>query len=492
MSDQNRAQTGRKAVRRQIEDIFNAGIAAVAPDAALLAHLRYDPASDALGLDGQTIALAGRRLVVLGAGKGAAPMAQAVEKLLGQRIAAGLVIVKYGHSLPLARIALREAAHPVPDQAGADATAELLAMARACTADDLVLCLLTGGASALTPAPAQGISLPDLQETTRLLLASGASIDEINAMRKHLGLFGGGQLARAANGAEIVGIIVSDVIGDRLDVIASGPTVADSSSFADCQAIVERIDRTMPGKSLPAPVIARLASGLAGRVAETPKPGDPLFERVRNVLVATNDQALAAAASRAREHGLEPVFWPRPLEGEAREQAGELVKHALTLPSGTCLLAGGETTVSLRGNGRGGRNQEMALAAALTLDELASGELASQDGRERQDKSGDRSAQTAQASQETCQNPCHYRGQPDSLAYSLACLFAGTDGTDGPTDAAGGFADAQTVARMGGRQVALARLADNDSYPALKMANDLFVTGPTRTNVMDLAILVRS
>lgn len=228
----------------------------------------------------------------------------------------------------------------------------------------------------------------------------------------------------------------------------------------------------MPGRSLPASVLARLASGLEGQIAETPKPGDQLFARVRNLLVATNGQAMTAAAREAKCLGLEPVFWPQPLAGEAREQAKKLVTHARTLPVGTCLLAGGETTVSLRGNGRGGRNQEMALAAALVMNGLDE-----TGGAEMQGMSGHTDAKP------DSQNPESLKG--------LACLFAGTDGTDGPTDAAGGFADAGTVARMGGRQVALDRLADNDSYPALKMAGDLFVTGPTRTNVMDLAILVR-
>ena len=324
----------------------------------------------------------------------------------------------------------------------------MLDMARTCTEQDLLICLLTGGASALTPAPAPGLSLADLQRTTQLLLDCGAAIHEINAVRKHLSAFSGGQLARAAGGASVLSVIVSDVVGDPLDVIASGPTAPDASSFADCREILGRFGLE---DKLPAVVREYLRAGLAGRVPETPKPGDPLFGRVQNILAATNRQALDAAAVAAEACGYIPCVLTDQMTGEARQKAVELTGEALRRAGslgpdgkGLCLLAGGETTVTIRGRGRGGRNQEMALAAALELED-----------------------------------------QP-----RVCALFAGTDGTDGPTDAAGGFAFSDSVARMGGREAARALLAENDSNAALALSGDLLVTGPTRTNVMDLAVLL--
>lgn len=398
--------------------------------------------------DGRRRDLAGRQVRVLGAGKGVAPMALALEDMLGQRIDEGFIVVKYDHGLPLKRIRQAEAGHPVPDASGVRGTQHLLDMARTCTEQDLLICLLTGGASALTPAPAPGLSLADLQRTTQLLLDCGAAIHEINAVRKHLSAFSGGQLARAAGGASVLSVIVSDVVGDPLDVIASGPTAPDASSFADCREILGRFGLE---DKLPAVVREYLWAGLAGRVPETPKPGDPLFGRVQNILAATNRQALDAAAVAAEACGYIPCVLTDQMTGEARQKAVELTGEALRRAGslgpdgkGLCLLAGGETTVTIRGRGRGGRNQEMALAAALELED-----------------------------------------QP-----RVCALFAGTDGTDGPTDAAGGFAFSGSVARMGGREAARALLAENDSNAALALSGDLLVTGPTRTNVMDLAVLL--
>lgn len=434
----------RKAV---LYSIFDAGVRAVAPDAALMRHVCLEDGQ--LLVDGQSWKLPRRgRLLVLGAGKGVAPMGAAVEELLGDRIDTGMLVVKYGHGLPLQQIAQVEAAHPVPDAAGAAATRALLELAAgAAAADDLVLCLLTGGASALTPAPVSGVTLEDMQQVTELLLRSGATITELNAVRKHLSRFSGGQLARTAAPAGVVSVIVSDVVGDALDVIASGPTAPDVSTFADCMDILARYGL---GSAMPPAVLHHLRQGQLHQEAETPKPGDALFRHVQNTLVATNRQALDAAAEQARSHGFRPVILTDRMVGEAREQAALLVTQARQMAAElaadaqpVCLLAGGETTVTLRGRGRGGRNQEMALAASLALQD--------------------------------CPHIC--------------ALFAGTDGTDGPTDAAGGCAWAGNLA-VAGLEQARRALEENDSYAILHHCGALLRTGPTRTNVMDLAILL--
>ena len=435
--------------RQKLRAIFDAGLKAVAPDGALKRHLQYD--GRFLRVPGFEADLQGRRLLVAGAGKGAAPMAQAVEEMLGGRIHAGKVIVKYDHGMPLARIGLLEAAHPVPDAAGQKAAHEVLQLAQATTDKDVLLCLFTGGASALTPALCPGISLEDMRATTAQLLECGASIHEINALRKHLSVFSGGQLARAASPAPVLSLIVSDVVGDNLDVIASGPTVPDPSTFAQCAEIVQRFGLE---HKLPAPVRQRLQAGLAGSIAETPKAGDSVFQRVHNCLVATLDQALEAAVQAAEELGFEARVLTSGLTGEARVRAEELVATALAegqrlTPQSRplCLLAGGETTVCLQGRGKGGRNQEMALAASLALEE---------------------------------------RG-----AERVWGLFAGTDGSDGPTDAAGGYAAGAAVPWGEGRGLkARAYLEENDSYHWLEGCGLLLKTGPTRTNVMDMAILL--
>jgi glycerate 2-kinase len=315
---------------------------------------------------------------------------------------------------------------------------------RAAGADDLVLFLVSGGGSALTPAPAPPVTLAEKQETTRLLLGAGATINELNAVRKHLSLLKGGQLARAAAPAPVVSLILSDVVGDPLDVIASGPTAPDRSTFAEALAVLER--KGVAARA-PAAVRERLGAGAAGRLQETPKPGDRLFERVRNLVIGNNALVVDAAAAEARRLGYRAELLTRSLQGEARDVARDLVARARALPPRTCLIAGGETTVTVRGGGRGGRCQEFALAAAL--------ELRRNDG--------------------------------------LVVLAAGTDGTDGPTDAAGATADAGTVARgeRGGR-AARAALDDNDAFTFLSAAGDLVVSGPTNTNLLDVYLLLQS
>ncbi|MEJ5357549.1 MAG: glycerate kinase [Desulfobacterales bacterium] len=429
--------------------IFQAALCAVDPEEAVKRHLRLSPGGR-LEVGGKTWDLERfRRVLVVGAGKATAPMAKAVEDLLGERVAGGTVVVKDGHGLPLRRIAVREAAHPVPDGRGERGSAEILERLAGCGSDDLVIALISGGASALLVAPVPGVSLAEKQETTRLLLASGATIHEMNTVRKHLSRVKGGGLARAAHPARLITLILSDVVGDDLDVIGSGPSVPDSSRYADAIAILRRYRLW---ERLPEAVRRHLTEGAEGKIPETPKPGDAIFAGSTAVIVGSCLQALEAAARAAAGRGYRCLILSSRIEGEAREIARALVavgKESLhsgnPLPPPACLLAGGETTVTLRGEGRGGRNQELALAGAIALEGT---------GR-------------------------------------MLLLSAGTDGTDGPTDAAGATADGGTAARA--RRLGLDPrdyLERNDSYAFFDRLGDLIRTGPTRTNVMDVYLLL--
>ncbi len=372
-------------------------------------------------------------------------MAAAVEAILGGRVTGGLVVVKYGHAAPLRRIGLIEANHPLPDAAGERGAGQMLDLLRGATGDDLVVCLLSGGGSALLPAPVPGVSLEDKIAVTGLLLRSGATIQEINAVRKHLSRVKGGRLAQAASGARVVALILSDVLGDPLDAIASGPAAPDPTTFEDALAVVRRYQLD---DRLPASVLGHLRRGAEGRERETPKPDDPVFRRVQTVVVGNNEQAVAAAAARAKRLGYRTLVLTTFLEGEAREAARVFCSVARSVTSRqaplvppACLLAGGETTVTVRGQGRGGRCQEFALSAARLI-----------------------------------------AGWPDVVVAGF-----GTDGTDGPTDAAGALVDGETAARA--RSLGLdpaGALADNDSYTFFHSLGDLLVTGPTRTNVNDV------
>jgi glycerate 2-kinase len=383
------------------------------------------------------------RVFVLGCGKAGAAMALAVEDILGDRVGAGFVVVKDGHLAATRTVVLAEAGHPVPDARGVQAASRLLELASGAAADDLVIVLVSGGGSALTPAPAADVTLAEKQTVTRSLLAAGAAIDELNTVRKHLSRFKGGQLARAAAPALVVTLVLSDVIGDPLDVIASGPTAPDPTTFADALNIMR-----MRGLLADAPfsVRARLHAGARGEVLETPKPRDPIFGRVGHVIIGNNQLVVNAAVERARALGYHSEVLTRELQGEARDMAQVLIERTRALERPSCLIAAGETTVTVRGQGRGGRCQEFALAAALSIE-------------------GD---------------------------DSLTVLAAGTDGTDGPTDAAGAVVDGSTVAR--GRRAGLdmrAALDDNDAYRVLRATGDLIVTGPTNTNLLDLYLVVR-
>lgn len=436
-----------------IPPILAAALAAVDPAAAVRRALHRQ--GETLIVRDHSYDLAAfRRLIVIGAGKAGAPMAQAVAEVLGDHIDDGFVVVKYEHTLAPgqapAPLRLVEAGHPTPDQAGLEAGAEVLRRAEQAGPDDLVICLLSGGGSALLEALAPGLTLADLQATTDLLLASGASIRAVNTLRKRLSLVKGGQLARAIAPASLLTLIVSDVVGSPLDAIASGPTSPDPSTWAEAWEVVERYN--LAGR-LPAAVRQRLAAGRDGALPETPKPGDPIFAQSQTVIVADNAIAAEAARAEAEREGYHALVLTTFLEGEAREAAKfivalarEVQTHHRPLAPPACLILGGETTVTLADcahPGRGGRNQELALAAALVL--------AGNDG--------------------------------------VTVVSLGTDGSDGPTDAAGGIVDGRTVAR--GLAVGLDatdHLRRHDAYPFLAAAGDLLRTGPTRTNVNDLVL----
>jgi glycerate 2-kinase len=429
--------------REAARAIWRAALAAgdVAP--LLRARLRLD--GDVLAAGDFRFELGDRkRVIVLGAGKAGASMARALEAILGDRISEGFVVVKDAHRLPSERIELAEAGHPVPDARGLAASARLLALAETATADDLVIVLISGGGSALTPAPAPPVTLEDKQAVTQLLLAAGATIGELNTVRKHLSRFKGGRLAREAWPATVLMLALSDVIGDPLDVIASGPTVPDPTRFADALSVLEH--RGIVART-PTSVLDRLRAGARGDIPETPKPGDRAFERVSNLVVGNNALVADAARVAAEALGYRATLLTLGLEGEARHVARDLLIRARGLPSGSCLIAAGETTVAVRGAGRGGRCQEFALAAALDI----------------------------------------------SAGEGLAVLAAGTDGTDGPTDAAGALVDAGTVVRgcAAGRDPERA-LADNNANDFLAASGDLIVTGPTNTNLLDLYLVLRS
>jgi glycerate 2-kinase len=389
------------------------------------------------------------RILVVGAGKASAPMARAVEEILGNRITDGLVCVKYGHTDVLKRVQLREAAHPVPDEAGVIAAREMLDLMKNVDERTLVICLLSGGGSALFVSPAEGITLADKMETTKLLLASGADISAVNTVRKHLSAVKGGRFAAAAAPATLLTLVLSDVIGDPLDVIASGPTSPDPGTYADARAVLKSYGLL---ERVPRSVREALEKGAGGAKPETPKPGDPLFRSVQNLIVGNNRQALAAGRAKAAELGFNTMVLSSRLRGEAREIARVFAATAFEIREmnepvavPACVLAGGETTVTLRGSGKGGRNQEMALAFALEISGLE----------------------------------------------NVLLLSGGTDGNDGPTDAAGAFAHGKTLFAGSGKGLSASDyLARNDSYHFFEPLGDLLITGPTRTNVMDIQVLL--
>ena len=428
--------------------IFEAGIRAVDPFIAVKSVLKKDH-NDLVLNTGQKRWQKPldkfERIFVTGCGKAGTPMVQAVEKIVGDHITNGLVTVKYGHAGTTSSrlVSLVEAGHPVPDNAGVASCSQALDMISKATKNDLVIALISGGGSALWAQPVASISFTDKQKTNEILLGCAADIHEINCMRKHLSLIKGGQAAKTAAPAMVIVLTISDVIGDNLDAIASGPFAPDSSTFADAINVVEKYKLF---SALPQPVIEHLQSGVLGHIPDTPKIGDPIFEKVTQVLCATNALAVNAAAQKAEELGYTAYILPDPVFGEAQKAAQMLVKKAMELKKQSlqpvALIAGGETTVTLLdAKGKGGRNQEIVLTAALELDGIK----------------------------------------------GVIVGSCGTDGNDGPTDAAGAIADGNTVAR--GQKLGLncgEYLRHHDAYHLFFKLDDLIITGPTNTNVMDI------
>jgi len=391
-----------------------------------------------------------QRVFVAAVGKAAAQMAEAVEEWVGGQFTRGLVVTKHGHAAQYhGQCRVIEASHPVPDEDSLRAGKALLALLEELTPHDLLIVAVSGGASALLCAPVDGVSLAAKQTTTDLLLRAGADIYELNAVRKHLSMLKGGNLAARAHPTPVLSLLLSDVVGDPLSVIGSGLTTPDQTTFAQA---VEVLTRRGILNQVPMEVRDRLAKGARGQIAENPQPDDALFAQVTNVIVGSSRQALEAAAQEAQRLGYRPLILSSRFQGEARELARahaeilwEVLASGHPLRPPACLLSGGETTVTVRGKGKGGRNQEFALAAALALRDAA----------------------------------------------NIVCLSAGTDGTDGPTDAAGALVDGQTLARAAKRGLDAADfLARNDSYNFFAPLGDLLKTGPTGTNVMDVNVML--
>jgi glycerate 2-kinase len=437
--------------RDQVWDIMSTALAAVDPAQAIRQNVSLE--GDSLRIGQRSCDLSGyERIFIVGGGKAGSPMVAAIGEILGQRVTAGLVNVKHGYLPPegtnIQRVEIVEAGHPTPDEAGRRGAERMVKMLSDLTEKDLVICLISGGGSALMTLPQPTISLSDVQALTGALLRCGATINEINAVRKHISRIKGGQLARLIHPAQVVSLVLSDVVGNPLDVIASGPTVPDTTTFARAYGVLEKYDLL---DKVPASIVEHLAAGVAGKIAETPKEGDAVFATVYNLIVGSNEIAARAALNRAQELGFNTQLLSTYVEGEAREVAKvlaavvkEMAKSGQPIPRPGCLVVGGETTVTITGEGKGGRNQEMALAAALAIE-----------------------------------------GWEDVMVVALA-----TDGTDGPTDAAGAVATGEMVAWA--RELGLdpeEYLANNDSYHFFEALGGLIVTGPTNTNVNDLAFV---
>lgn len=442
-----RARTLR-TMRKDATLIFSHAVAAADPSPALKKLVRVRGRVLRVQDRGYDLSRADH-VYVVGAGKAASAMAKTLEEILGERITEGAITVKYGHGMDLRRIRVIEAGHPVPDENGVKGSGRITDILRKAGEGDMVFALFSGGASALTPMPVKGITLKDKETVTRLLLDCGATIHEFNAVRKHLSRIKGGNMARLAFPAILVNLVLSDVIGDPIDVIASGPCAPDTSTFQNCHHIIEKYDLY---DRLPSSVVKYIRLGLQGRIDETPKPGDPVFQKVQNVIIASNVVAIRAAMRKAEELGYHALILSSFIKGETREVAGvhaaiarEIHASGNPVPIPACVVSGGETTVTVRGSGLGGRNQEFVLAASLDI-----------------------------------------QGMDPTVILS-----GGTDGTDGPTDAAGAIGDNTTVPRATQEGLdAQAYLNNNDSYHFFKRLGDLLFTGPTNTNVMDVRLVL--
>lgn len=389
------------------------------------------------------------RIFIVGGGKATAPMARAMEEILGKKVTEGFINVKYGFTDKLTFTEITEADHPLPDKNGVEGTKKVLELIEKAGEKDLIFSLISGGGSALLPHPAGNITLEEKQAVTRKLLECGASIDEINCIRKHISSSKGGQMARAAFPATTINLMLSDVVGDRMDVIASGPFVPDMSSYSDSWKIIEKYGL----EDIPGSVRDHLQAGLSGKIEDTPKTGDPIFEKISNVVIGSNILALEAAAEEAERLGYGTIILSSMIEGETKDIARvhaaiarEIIKTGRPEEAPCCIISGGETTVTIKGSGMGGRNQEFCLVAAMDIKDM-----------------------------------------PERVVV----LSGGTDGNDGPTDAAGAVVDPLTIARGDSAGISASEyLNNNDSYHYLKKTNDLLITGPTNTNVMDVRLVL--
>ena len=443
----NRRPDGMEDLHADLHKITQSALTAVAPEACMRQALQLE--GDRLHVAEASFDLSQvRRIFVVGMGKASARMAASLEDLLGRRISGGLVVTADGYKVAARNVEIVEASHPVPDARGLAAAKRIVTLVGEANEDDLVIVLISGGGSALLPLPAAGITLSALTSTNDLLLRSGAKIQEINTVRKHVSQVKGGQLGRQAFPAQVLTLVLSDVPGDPLHAIASGPTVADPTTFQQAKRIL--LQYHLWGK-VPGSVRKRITAGVRGNIEETPKPGDDVFQRVETVIVGSGSVAAEAALVEAERLGYHTLLLTTTLEGEAREVgkflaalAREEALRNRPLPHPALIMAAGETTVAVRGEGRGGRNQELALSAAQGIE-----------------------------------------GIPHVVIASL-----GTDGRDGPTDAAGGMVDGGTVERMQEQGIDPQEYLDrNDAYRALEQAGDLILTGPTGTNVADLCFV---
>jgi glycerate 2-kinase len=428
----------------EVSGIFAAALEAVSPYDAADGYCEY---IETLYKNGNF-----NRLIVTGFGKAACPMAKAIEDCLKDIIAGGIIIAKYNNCNKYAPVNMRivEAGHPLPDKQGINGTEEVIGLLEKADGKTLVACLISGGGSALLVAPYPGVTLCEKQKTTDLILKAGADISELNAVRKHISRVKGGRLAEIAHPARTVSLILSDVIGDRLDVIASGPTSPDKTTYKDALEVLKKYSLS---KEAPTNVLDILYRGLRGTIPETPKENDIIFKGVENIIVGSNRKAIEAAKRRADDLSLHTEIISDNIAGEARDAGTRLAETALVIhntwrTSGgekVCLISGGETTVTVNGTGTGGRNMELALAFAMKIE--------------------------------------GYDG--------ITLLSAGTDGTDGPTDATGAIVDGETAKKA--RAIGLdpaEYIKNNDSYNFFKQVGGLFITGPTGTNVMDMQIMV--
>ncbi|MFC1493825.1 glycerate kinase [Thermodesulfobacteriota bacterium] len=440
-------------IRAEALQCFNASLKPVNPYEAVNRFVRLEGSKLVIGKSESKIAEFNiedyERIFLVGGGKATAPMARAMEDILGERVTQGLINVKYGFTDKLLSTEIIEADHPLPDKSGVEGTKKILGIIENAGEKDLVFSLISGGGSALLPQPTGNITLEEKQAVTQKLLECGASIDEINCIRKHISSSKGGQMARTAFPATTINLMLSDVVGDRMDVIASGPFVPDMSSYRESWEIIEKYGL----EDIPDSVRDHLKAGLSGKIEDTPKTGDPIFEKVSNVVIGSNILALESAAEEAERLGYDTVILSSMIEGETKDVARvhaaiarEVIKTGRPKSAPCCVISGGETTVTIKGKGMGGRNQEFCLAAAMDIKDM-----------------------------------------PERVVI----LSGGTDGNDGPTDAAGGIIDPLTTARGNSAGISANEyLNNNDSYNYLKKTGDLLITGPTNTNVMDVRLVL--